>query len=108
MKLTSMKIDKAARDAAMRGPEALTSEGPAYPWGLTLNLDDEAIEKLGIKTLPEAGETMMLVARVKVTGTNSEDVDGGKKRQSIRLQLTDMALEDGGEKTNAAEKLYEG
>lgn len=107
MKLTSMKIDRAERDAAMRGPEAL-SEGPAYPWGLTLNLDDDAIEKLGIKSLPEAGETMMLVAKVKVTGTNSEDVDGGKKRQSIRLQLTDMALEDGGAKTNAAEKLYEG
>lgn len=108
-KLTSMKIDRAARDAAMKGPDTLTAEGPLYPWGLNLNLENESIEALGMKQLPEAGETMLLVARVNVVGTTSEDVDGegGKrKRQSVRLQITDMALEDGGAKTNAAEKLY--
>jgi hypothetical protein len=108
-KLTNMKVDRAARDAAMKGPATISDEGPLYPWGLGIQLENESIELLGMKTLPEAGETMLLVAKVKVTGTTSEDVDGegGKrKRQSVRLQITDMALEDGGAKTNAAEKLY--
>lgn len=108
-KLVSMKIDRAARDAAMRGPAVMSEEGPLYPWGLALNLGDEEIKALGMKQLPEAGETMLLVAKVKVSGTSSEDVagDAGKaKRQNVRLQITDMALEDAGEKTNAAEKLY--
>lgn len=108
-KLVSMKIDRAARDAMMKGPATISDEGPLYPWGLALNLENEAIDALGMKQLPEAGETMLLVAKVKVTGTRSEDVDGDggkRKRQKVTLQITDMALEDAGDKTNAAEKLY--
>lgn len=106
MALTSMKIDKAAAKRAME-PSTLADEGPAYPYGLEVRLDKDSIEKLGMKQLPEVGETMMLVGKVKVTGTSSSDHQHGK-HQSVTLQITDMALEDGGDKTDAAKKLYEG
>lgn len=102
-KLVSMKLEK--KERAEYRP-SLAEDGPLYPWGLNLNLDDETIKKLGLEALPEAGEQMLLVAKVKVTGTSSNDSADGK-RQSVSLQITEMCLEDGGEKVDA-EKLYQG
>lgn len=107
-KLVSMKIDKKAREERY-AETAVASEGPAYPWGLQLNLDNEALEKLGID-LPEVGKTMMIIARVDITAaSSSESIEGGKTRQnrSASLQITDLCLEaDAGEGGSAAETLY--
>lgn len=104
-KLVSMKLEK--KERAEYKP-SLAEDGPVYPWGLNITLDDEALEKLGIETLPEAGEQLLLIAKVKVTGTSSNDSAEGGKRQSVSLQIVEMCLEDGGEKVDAAGKLYQG
>ena len=103
-KLVSMKLEK--RDAAKYAEPSIASDSPAYPWGLNLTLDNETLEKLKLEALPEAGEQLLLVAKVKVTGTSSNDSAEGGKRQTINLQITDMCLEDAGEKVEASEKLY--
>jgi len=104
-KLTNMKVDKAAREKAYA--PSMVEDGPAYPWVLNISLDDEALEKLKLEALPEAGESMMLVAKVKVTNVSSTDSSEGGKRRSVSLQITDMCLEDAGEKVEAAGKLYQ-
>jgi hypothetical protein len=106
--LKSVKLDKKAREEKY-AESAIASDGPEYPYGLQLNLDDETIEKLGL-ALPEVGKDLALVARVNVTAVSaSENTYGGKKekRRSITLQITEMCLEaDEGEGKSASAALY--
>ena len=69
-------------------------QAPRYPYGLSISLDEEALEKLGMSELPDIGDSKMLVAFVDVTDKHESDSANGKKRKSIRLQITDMSIED--------------
>jgi len=100
-----MKRDHAMRE---RASAPVMLEEPAYPWGLEVNLDNEGLDRLKVDPLPEVGETMLLMARVRVTRVSSTDNEAGGKQRNIALQITDMGLEDGGEKKDAATTLYEG
>lgn len=90
-KLVSMKLDKAEQKKMME-PSLAEGDRPLYPWGLGLNLDDDALNKLGIDKLPDVGESYMLVAMVDVTSVNSNESEGGKSR-GVGLQITEMCLE---------------
>jgi hypothetical protein len=109
-KLVNMKVDPKTREKDL-AVTAAPVEGPTYPYGLEINLDEEAIDKLGI-ALPEVGKDLALLARVSVTRvSSSENTYGGKteKRRNLSLQITDMCLEpDEGEGKSAAEALYGG
>lgn len=108
-KLVSMKLDKKAQEEKYAESAAMP-ERPAYPYGLEVRLDEEAIDKLGID-LPEVGKDMALLARVNVTAvSSSENTYGGKasKSRSITLQITDLCLEpDAGEGKTASDLLYQ-
>jgi hypothetical protein len=82
-------------------------EGEEYPYGLCLCLDDEALQKLGITTLPEVGKEMTLTARVVVKTTMERSEADGEKCRSVELQITDMAL-DGPPKADQASRMYGG
>jgi hypothetical protein len=100
-----MKIDKAEREA--QTAEMVKSDGPEYPYGLSVHLDNDALEKVGLSTLPKVEGTMLLVARVKVVSVSSNEHEGMGKHRSVGLQITDMALEKDGGK-DAAATLYDG
>lgn len=106
-KLKSMKIDPKAREEKYDASAVV--DRPIYPWGLSLTLDNEALETLGIG-LPEVGKTLMLHARVDVTAVSEHESNSGGKtttNRSVSLQITDMCLEaDAGEGGRATEKLY--
>ena len=88
--LVSMQLSKKAstKEAA---PSAI--EAPLFPYGLTISLGEDELTKLRLdKSLPEAGDEMDLVAKVRVRSVESHDTEGGGKRRSLSLQLTDMAL----------------
>lgn len=87
----------------------VNSDPPKYPWGLCLTLNDDSLDKLGMDKLPEIGTKMRLVAMVEVTGVSASTYQGAEeKRSSVDLQVTDMAIDDGGAGTmsRAAETLY--
>lgn len=84
------------------------SEGPKYPWGLRIELNDEAMEKIGLPALPAAGETMILHAQVEVSTVNIHDVADGKKERSMSLQIKRMALESDKTSLDAEKVLYGG
>lgn len=67
-------------------------QGPKYPWGLCIDLNDETLAKLGITELPASGSQMMLAASVIVNSTGQEDRLGGEKEIRMTLQITAMAL----------------
>jgi len=105
MKLKSMALSKTEQDK-MAAPQTADDQ-PRYPWGLSLTLDDETLEKLGFgDELPDVGAMKDLVARAKVTSVSSNDVDGGKKRRSVSLQITELACSYDGDKKSHADVLY--
>lgn len=110
-KLISLKLDK--KESKKESPEAREIEGPRYPYGTSLYLDEVAMEKLGIAEMPEVGEECRIVATAKVTGTSSREYDGGSHK-TLDIQLTEMSVEwpsekdgeEGGLESAAAKKLY--
>lgn len=109
-KLTSMKTTPAemkARQEKYSG-SSIATDGPSYPYGLSISLDDESLEKLEVDVTDLAvGSTMVVVAKVKVSSVSSNQSDGGPSRQSVSLQITEMCLEPEGAKAgDAADALY--
>ncbi len=103
-KLVSMKIDRAAQEAKY-SEKSVAADAPAYPWGLTLNLDEDALEKLGID-LPDVDTKVMVIAKARVTSVSANQSTGGEKRRSLSLQIEELCLEPGGTTKKAEAMLY--
>lgn len=105
MKLVSMKMDTSAR--SKYAEPSISADRPLYPWGLTINLDKDALEKLGLADdLPQVGKGMKLQALVDVTSVSERDSQDGGKDCSVSLQITDLglvAVKD----TDAGDALYD-
>jgi hypothetical protein len=95
MDLVDMAIKPAAADK-MYAECAVPSCSP-YPYGLRLNLNQEQLEALGIKGLPEAGTTMHLEAVAVVTRSSTEDpdADGDVDYVCLEMQVTQLGVEEG-------------
>lgn len=91
MALSAEEARKESDCCGMTSSSAADDNAPKYPWGLTLNLDDAALEKLGITSLPEVGKSMTLTARVEVCSTSQYDNQKGSDK-SVSLQVTAMEL----------------
>lgn len=91
--MVSMKLtDKEAKERSGVEP-AKPGDGPRYPYGLCLYLDDASLAKLGITDLPEVGSTWNIVGKVVVTSVGmSQQLDGDKEKRT-ELQITDMEIE---------------
>jgi hypothetical protein len=100
---------KKDRDIPM--PVAAKAIGPAYPWGLSLCLNDESLDKLGIDgDLPDVGDVIHIAALCRVTcasETENATEDGGKETcRRIELQVTHMAAEDEDRETESRGKRW--
>ena len=86
LKLRDMKLSRSekAEDAEV------ASERPEYPYGLQLNLDQDALEKLGIE-LPDVGDTFFVVAVAKVLSV-SERKSQEHTSQDVSLQIEQLSL----------------
>lgn len=94
MAMTSMKRTKAELKLreAMNQPVAATVDEPVYPWGLEINLENDAMEKLGWEPKDyKVGDTMELVIRVEVRSM-SENKSTSGARKAMCLQITDIGL----------------
>lgn len=91
--MISMKLTPAeAKSETMLGDS--DDDLPQYPYGLTVNLCDDELAKLGITELPAVGTVMQLTALVEVCSISQyENQDGADK--SMNLQITDMELAAG-------------
>lgn len=87
--MVSMKKSKAEMKEGDH-PASLGDE--EYSYGLEISLDTDSLEKLGIKTLPEVGSEMLMMAKVKVTSISENTREGEEPYKSVGLQITDMNL----------------
>jgi hypothetical protein len=109
MKLTNMKLDKSDREESK--PAEMSPDMPVYPWGLQVRLDEAALDKLGLDTLPAVDSERLLIAKVKVVSVSSNEhsaADGSKKHKhkSVELQICEMALDDVPAEKSASDSLY--
>lgn len=84
------------------------ANAPEYPYGLMIDLNDDSLEKLGIKDLPAVGAEMTLMARVVVTRVSSNQTQGGEAEACVGLQITDMELNRPAGGSTMASRLYGG
>ena len=85
MSLTSMKLSKRKAKREI----AIDDSGPRFPHGLTLHLNEDVLEKLGIDSLPEIGSEMIVVG-VGVVESASQHKRQGSDDRSVNIQLTDI------------------
>lgn len=71
----------------------MSKDGPKYPYGTELSLEEEHLKKLGIDKMPKVGQKMAIHAHGVVTHTSAEDRQDGKKRRSVRIQMQKMSVE---------------
>lgn len=110
-KLVNMKIDPKDH-AAEQMAEPAKMDRPVYPWGLQVTLDNDSLEKLGLKSLPKVGSSLYLGANVEVTSVSEDERELDGKRhvhRHVTLQITDMGLgEPIDEEVDAGAALYKG
>jgi hypothetical protein len=107
MKLVSLKMTKAEREKQYE-PSKMAEDAPIYPWGLTVNLDDATIEKLGNVPMT-VGAEVMIHAYACVTSSEDRQTEGDSHRRSVSLQIKEMALAPYDEKkSDTAGALYNG
>jgi hypothetical protein len=104
MAMTNMKMSATERKEYMG--ETVASEGPEYPYGLCLRLDDDALEKLGLTELPAVGTEVMVMAKAVVKSTSAYARNGGENHRDVELQVTDMELGPVASASSAADALY--
>jgi len=79
-------------------------EGPRYPYGLRLDLDTEALEKLGLDQMPAVGSVFMVAALAQVENISASDGLVGEKRRNVCLQITAMDMVQ--KREPVADRLY--
>ena len=79
-------------------------DGPKYPYGLSLCLNDDTLEKLGITELPEVGQVVQITALATITSIGMNQQQDGDKESRAELQITDMEMTKS--TGDLAEKMY--
>lgn len=102
MNMVSMKM---SREEAKECCETVACDAPEYPYGLCIDLNDDALDKLGLKALPAVGTVVMIQAQAIVTATSSNSTQGGEQEMRASLQITDMAV-TANDSRSSAERLY--
>lgn len=96
---------KMSAEEAKEATSCSPTDGPEYPYGLCIDLDDDALAKLGITELPAVGAKMTLHALAVVTRTGANTTQGQETENRVGLQITDLELAPASAPTAAA-RLY--
>lgn len=106
MQLVNMKMDPKEAEEESGLLAAQVDQAPAYPYGLTISLCDESLQKLGITTPPAVGSAVMITARATITSMSADQLQGGQTEQRLGLQITDMAMGSDSAPKSTADTLY--
>jgi hypothetical protein len=83
-----------------------TDDGPRYPYGLSINLDDDTLTKLGIGDSVNVGDEVTITAKATVTSKSGYQTMVGDSENSVGLQITDMEVASSGS-SKSAKTLYD-
>jgi len=95
-----LENDDSQQKEAGNAPAVEPSKGPQYPSGLTLYLDSDTVDKLGLEGC-EVGSAYDIAAKGKVISISENDNEGQEYSKTVTIQITDMAADEvAGEKDN--------
>lgn len=92
-KLVDMAMTPKKRES--NAPSVLPAESsqPIYPWGLSISLQDEQLEKLDLEADCEVGDLIDLRARARVTSVSQNETTNGKCCR-VELQIIMLGVEN--------------
>lgn len=98
--MTDMRLSPSeAEDSIM--PSTSDNDAPAYPYGLSICLTDDELDKLDMSGEDvSVGDMLHLHALARVTSVSSTDTEGGGKRTRIELTLTNIAVPESEDEEN--------
>lgn len=95
MKLTDMKRSKKERKETGLN-SCKPYEGDAYGYGLCINLDKDALEKLGLKPSSfDVGDTVTVTARGSIKALR-QDKSNSYSSSNVEIQIEKLAVAKGG------------
>jgi hypothetical protein len=90
MALVDMKLSKKESKEVVESPR---TSGEQYPWGLSLDLNNEALKKLGITAEGfTIGEAVVIKAKATIKGLSINQYEDGDKSESVSLQITKLEV----------------
>ena len=89
-KMVDMALSPQETKESMAVP---TMSGNRYPYGLSICLCNDEIEKLGLDDNVDVGDMLHLFAMGKVTSVSKNDTEEGA-RVRVEIQLTHLGVED--------------
>lgn len=92
-KLKSMKRTAADKRKDQGQHAEICAIAPDYPYGLTVHMDKDELDKLGLGKLPDVGTVIPMQILVKVTRVSQSAVEGRDEQTSVDFQITDMAVD---------------
>ena len=107
MKSLALSAEEAAEQEDCCVSPAGGPEGPKYPWGTSICLGTEALEKLGLGLFP-VGTEVLIMAKAKVTGTSSRERANGESSQDMDIQITaiDLTPQQADRMANSAKRMF--
>lgn len=95
MKLTDMKRSKKERKEGGIN-SCKPYEGDAYGYGLCINLDKDALEKLGLKPSSfDVGDSVTITARGSIKALR-QDKSNNHSSSNVEIQIEKLAVAKGG------------
>jgi hypothetical protein len=91
-KLVDLKLTK--KEKKESAPCAVSGM-PDYPWGTRLSLNDEALDKLGMKTLPRVGDKVSVTGVGVITSVSQHESEKRDDR-CVEIQIQQLAVNAGG------------
>lgn len=96
MKMHSMKMSK--KEKKDSSPRAIgPGDGPSYPYGLRLSLNDDCLKKLGLKSLPKVGTKMHVMAMGEVCAVSQHESENHEDRH-VEIQIHELGVDGDGPK----------
>lgn len=89
--LVSLKRTKQEKKGNSDGAVAVGGSHDDFPYGTSISLDGESLKKLGITTLPQVGDELIVASVGRVTSV-SERSDSNRKTRNVTIQLERMDI----------------
>lgn len=94
MKMRSMALSKTeAKERTEPCMVGSSKDGPRYPYGLEIRLENDALAKLDMP-LPKVGSYVKVRAECCVTSVSSNEHQKGKPNRSVTLQIERLAVDE--------------
>ena len=92
--MVDMALTPKEAEEEYSAPAYDSSKGPKYPWGLSIRLTQEELDKLGLSASDvEVGDVVEICGLAKVTSVSSSETQEGAN-SCVELQIIALSSED--------------